>query len=140
MQELQKEQNYPTVVNPQFFLDAIVTTEFPLGVAVADITVTSGFVQHKWPMSRFGYLSRIELPDLTEYWLTQSGIYHATSLVHVLDESANYPNVKNRIMSILEPYLEATEELDFSFPPISSTRGIAKVIHRGTAEPDFYLE
>ena len=65
----------------------------------------------------------------------------AIGLAHTLNVLENYDkSAVHRIMSILEPYIEEIPEPNFTFPPISSTRIIAKVIDRGTAEPDFYLE
>ena len=63
------------------------------------------------------------------------GLFQTLNVLKIYDVSE-----VNRIMSILEPFTEATEELDFDMPPISSTKGTARVIQRGIAEPEFYFE
>ncbi len=51
------------------------------------------------------------------------------------NERAVYP-----IMSILEPYMKATEELDLRMPPLSSRRVTINVTDRGRAKPDLSIE
>src|SRR5438105_861327 len=62
-------------------------------------------------------------------------IYRILRVLKNINKDAIYP-----IVSIIEPFMEVTEELDIDMPPISSTRGIARVRDRGTAEPEFYFE
>src|SRR5260221_160951 len=56
-------------------------------------------------------------------------------LFEVYDKPAIY-----RIVSILEPYMETTQELDLHMPPISSRRVTVNVTDRGRAKPDLYIE
>lgn len=76
-----------------------------------------------------------------EYLLIAVGEYHARQLVKVLgalrplNEDAIYS-----ITSILEPYMEATEELDLHMPPLSSRKVTINVTDRGRAKPDLYIE
>lgn len=147
MSELLPVQNYHPQANLQSFFGIAYGTDriFPwgdvaraessFGVVVTDTTATLDFSQYWRQILHFQSLPKIESPKLPEYLLTQFGIYHATSLVHILDESVNYPSVKNRIMSILEPYIQATEELDFDTLPISSTGVIGSVVDDETAQP-----
>jgi hypothetical protein len=80
-------------------------------------------------------------PSLSQFRLVSLGIHLAKLLVRTLDQirayngQAIYP-----IMSILEPYIGEAEELVLDMPPISSIRGIARAIDRGTAEPEFNFE
>ena len=53
-------------------------------------------------------------------------LYHAEAI---------YP-----IMSILEPFIEATEEWNLDMPPKSPITVVAKVIDRGKARPEFNFE
>ncbi len=65
----------------------------------------------------------------------------ATLLANVLYELNKYdPKAVYPIVSILEPYIETSSELDLDMPPISSTRITAKVTDRGRAEPKFDFE
>lgn len=108
---------------------------------------------------------RIQNIPITEYGLAASGVYSltgsqpSTTVIRTWQERASHGKLLAQelhdilvdlrlyhaetiypIMSILEPFIEATEELDIDMPPILSTRGIGRVIDRGTAEPEFYFE
>lgn len=84
---------------------------------------------------------QIESSELREYYLITHGKLLAKMLAQTLDqlraynEEAVYP-----IVSILEPYMEITQELDLRMPPISSRKVTLNVTDRGRAEPDLDLE
>lgn len=94
-----------------------------------------------WPISTTILTQTTETPVLSEYRLITLGKQLATKLAEILDqlkvhnEEAVYP-----IMSILEPYMETTEELDFSFPPKSSREVIIEITRRGKVEPTIYFD
>jgi hypothetical protein len=79
--------------------------------------------------------------SLNENRLASVGMLLASMLAYTLDqlraynERAIYP-----IMSILEPYMKATEELDLRMPPLSSRRVTINVTDRGRAKPDLSIE
>lgn len=157
MQELQEIQNYHTPVNPQSYFvevsgtnrlytpEIIVTPETPIEVGVNDDISPTGvrFLRRYVNLHTFHFDTppRIESPKLAEYLLIRSGIQHATSLVHIFDELIKYnSDAIYRIVSILEHYIKAIEELDLDMSPTTSIRISANVVDKGIAEPDFYLE
>jgi len=79
--------------------------------------------------------------SLNENRLASVGMLLASMLAYTLDqlraynERAVYP-----IMSILEPYMKVTEELDLRMPPLSSRRVTINVTDRGRAKPDLSIE
>lgn len=62
------------------------------------------------------------------------GLAQTLSILEIYDKPAIY-----RIISILEPYMETTQELDLHMPPISSQKVTINVTDRGRAKPDLYL-
>ena len=80
-------------------------------------------------------------PEQIEELLITAGEYHAIQLVRVLDalkplnEDAIYP-----IMSILEPYMEPIQEIDFHIPPKSSRDVIIEVTREGKAVPKIHFD
>ena len=138
MPELSQTANYHPQANPQSFFGVVsggvAKAEFSF-VVVPDTTTKANLSLYWRQILHFKSLPKLESPELSEYLLTQLGIYHATSLVHILDEAVYYPRVKNRIRSILVPYIEATQELDFDMLPITSTGVIGSVVGDETAQP-----
>lgn len=76
-----------------------------------------------------------------EYRLVSFGVLLATGLAKTLDqirafnEQAIYP-----IMSILEPYMQPIQEIDFHIPPKSSREVIIEVTREGRAVPKIYFD
>jgi hypothetical protein len=108
---------------------------------------------------------QIQNIPITEYGLAASGVYSltgsqpSTTAIRTWQEKASHGKLLALelhdilvalrpyhaetiypIMSILEPFIEATEELNLDMPPKSSIRVVAKVIDKGIAEPEFYFE
>ncbi len=138
MLELQQIRNYHPQANPQSLFGmasgGVEKVKFSFGV-IRDTTTTPDLRPYWRQTLHFKSLPKFEAPELSESLLTQLGIYHATSLVHILDEAVYYPSVKNHIISILVPYIHATQELDFDIPPITSTGVIGSVVKDEMARP-----
>jgi hypothetical protein len=138
MTELPQIQNYHPQANPQIFLGIASGSIEKAGVSIVvvpDTTTKADLSSYRWQIPHFKSLPKFESPELSEYLLTQLGIYHATSLVHILDEAVYYPNVKYHIMSILLPSIATTQELDFDMLPMTSTGVIASVVDDEEAHP-----
>jgi hypothetical protein len=58
----------------------------------------------------------------------------------LVDLSPHHAETIYPIMSILAPFIEATEELNLDMPPKSSRRVAINITHRGKAKPEFYVE
>lgn len=135
MPELSQTENNHPQANPQSFFGIVsggVAKAEVSFVVVPDSTKVNdlywGQVLH------FKSLPKLELPDVSEYLLTQLGIYHATSLIHILDEAVYYPKVKSNIMSIIAPYVEAHQEVDFDTLPMTATGVISSGADDESAE------
>lgn len=63
------------------------------------------------------------------------GLAQTLSILEIYDKPAIY-----RIISVLEPYMETTQELDLHMAPISSRRVTINATDRGRAKPDLYIE
>jgi hypothetical protein len=116
-------QNYQPQANPQ-----VSSVTASGGVAKAEVSfvvvpdVTTKANELYWgQVLHFKSLPKLESPGVSEYLLTQFGIYHATSLIHILDEAVYYPKVKSHILSIIAPYVKAHQEVDFDILPTTST-------------------
>jgi hypothetical protein len=80
-------------------------------------------------------------PSHVDLELITAGKYYAMRLARVLGALKTYnPGMIYSFVSILEPYMGTTQELNLDMPPISTTRVIARVIDRGKAEPEFDFE
>lgn len=123
MQELSQTVNNHSQANPQSYFGivsgGIAKAEFSLAV-VPDSATRANELYWKQTL-HFKSLPKLESPDVSEYLLTQFGIYHATSLIRILDEAVYYPKVRNHIISIIAPYVEAHQEVAFDALPIAST-------------------
>lgn len=118
-------QNFQPQANPQISFGIIsedIVAKAGVFLATVSGATTRIDLNLHWRLTqRFEPLPRLESLELSEEVLTQLGIYHATSLIHILDEAAYYPKVKNHIMSIIAPYVEANQAVDFDVLPITAT-------------------
>ena len=105
-------------------------------VVIADSVAQADLSLYWRQRLRVKALPKLASPELSEYLLTQFGIYHATSLGQILDEAVYYPRVKTRIMSILAPHIEATQALDSDKLPTTPTGVISSNAADETAEPE----
>lgn len=118
MPELSPTENNHPQTNPQSFFGIVSGGVAKAGVSFAVVPDTTKLNDLYWgQILHFKPLPRLELPDVSEYLLTQLGIYHATSLIHILDEAVYYPKVQSHIMSIIAPYVKAHQEVDFDMLP-----------------------
>lgn len=118
MPELSQTENNQPQTNPQSFFGIVSGGTAQAGTSflvVPDTTKVNDL--YLGQILHFKSLSKLESPDVSEFVLTQLGIYHATSLIRILDEAVYYPKVQNHIMSIIVPYIEAHQEVVFDMLP-----------------------
>jgi hypothetical protein len=99
-------------------------------VAQLNLPISTGFVLRTTDLQ----LNQVDALTFIAEHLAM-GLAQTLSILEVYDKPAIY-----RIVSILEPYMEATQELDLHMPPISSRRVTVNVTDRGRAKPDLYIE
>jgi hypothetical protein len=93
------------------------------------------------PISTGNISQTQEWRTFQEYALVTLGKQLATWLTEVLamlrtyNEQAIYP-----IVSILDPYMETTSGMDFSFPPKSSRKVTVEVTRKGKVTPTIYFD
>jgi hypothetical protein len=124
MPELSQTENNQPKANPQSFFAIVSGGVAQAGASFAVVPDTTKVNDLYWgQILHLKSLPTLESPNVSEYVLTQLGVFHATSLIHILDEAVYYPKVQNHIMSIIVPYLEAHREVVFDMLPTTS-RGV----------------
>jgi hypothetical protein len=91
----------------------------------ANLSISTGANARTTDMHAAQVQALTSLTEQLAVWLVK-----ALNVLRVYNEPAIYP-----IMSILEPYMEETPDIDFSFPPKSSQDVIIKVTNRGRVTP-----
>jgi hypothetical protein len=91
----------------------------------ANLSISTGANARTTDMHAAQVQALTSLTEQLAVWLVK-----ALNVLKVYNEPAIYP-----IMSILEPYMEETPDIDFSFPPKSSQDVTIKVINRGRVTP-----
>src|SRR5713226_4645870 len=92
------------------------------------------------PISTGSFAQWTQTPWLDEHRLASRARRCAIELASLLEQlKASNEQVIYPIISILEPYMKATEELDLRMPPLSSRRVTINVTDRGRAKPDLYI-
>jgi len=79
--------------------------------------------------------------SLNEYRLASIGMLLAKLLAYTLDQLRTYnERAVYPIMSILEPYMEPIQEIDFHIPPKSSRDVIIELTREGKAVPKIHFD
>ena len=114
-------QTHPQA-NPQSFFAIVSGGIAQTGASFAVVPDTTKANDMYWgQILHLKSLPKMESPDVSEYVLTQLGVFHATNLIHILDEAVYYPKVQSHILSIIVPYIEAHREVIFDILPMTTT-------------------
>lgn len=137
MPELSQAENNHPQANPQSFFAIVSGGVAEAGTSFLVVPDATKVNDLFWgQVLHFNPLSKLESPDVSEYVLTQLGVYHATSLIRILDEAVYYPKVQSHIMSIIVPYIEAHQEVVFDILPTTSLEVISSSAGHEKAEPE----
>jgi hypothetical protein len=137
MPELSQTENNHPQANPQSFFAIVSGGVAQTGISFAVVPDTTKVKDLYWgQILHLKSLPKLELPDISEYVLTQLGVFHATSLIHILDEAVYYPKVQSHIMSIIAPYIEAHREVVFDMPPTTPSEAVGNSAGDEKTEPE----
>jgi hypothetical protein len=128
VQELKKAQNYRPAI-AEFGHSATITF-IPHANLQASWPVTTGVNAQTTDIRAAQTQALSSLAEHLAVWLART-----LDVLRGYDEQAIYP-----IMSILEPYMEETPDIDFPFPPKSSRDVTIKVTNRGRVTPTLFIE
>lgn len=137
MPELSQTENNHLQANPQSFFAIVsggVAQAGAFFAVVPDTTKVKDLDQVQ--ILHLKSPARLESPAISEYILTQLGVFHATSLIRILDEAVYYPKVQSHIMSIIAPYIEAHREVAFDMLPTTPLGVIGNSAGDEKAEPE----